>query len=155
MKRKRSTAARPAASPLYETRDSPIHGKGLFAARTIPKGTLIIEYGGRRITREQAAVGYVEGPETHTFLFELSDGTLIDAAQDGTDARWINHSCAPNCKTVEKDMRIWIRATRRIRTGEELSYDYNITMEDDEQSSWPCRCGAKRCRRTLADLKSA
>ena len=152
MPKERASSKIKTLAQLFEVRDSPIHGKGLFAVATIPKGRFIVEYKGRRITREAAAEGYVEGPQTHTFLFELSDGSLIDAAQDGSDARWVNHSCSPNCKTVERKSCIWIRSLRRIRKGEELSYDYNITMAPEERANWPCRCSSKRCRGTLAEV---
>jgi uncharacterized protein len=146
--------------PLYTVRKSKIHGRGVFAARKIAKGTRIVEYKGTRITYKLACELYpdIEGEPTHTFLFELEDDLVIDAAQGGNSARWINHSCAPNCEAVEDDkQRIFIEAIRAIQPGEELGYDYNITLEERhtprEKQRWPCRCGAPDCRGTLLGKK--
>lgn len=143
------------AGPLYSVRRSGIHGRGVFAARDIPKGTRILEYRGVRISYDRAAELYSEDEDqpTHTFLFEIDDDTVIDAAQRGNAARWINHSCAPNCEAVDEGGRIYIEALRRIRAGEELGYDYNITLEERhtaaERRRWACLCGARVCRGTL------
>ena len=143
------------AGPLYVVRRSGIHGRGVFAARDIPKGTRILEYRGVRISYDRAAELYSEDEDqpTHTFLFEIDDDTVIDAGQRGNAARWINHSCAPNCEAVDEGGRIYIEATRRIRAGEELGYDYNITLEERhtaaERRRWACLCGARICRGTL------
>jgi SET domain-containing protein len=144
---------------LYVVRRSKIHGRGVFAATTIPKGTRIIEYRGRRISYALACDLYPDetGKPTHTFLFELDDDRVIDAGQRGNAARWINHSCEPNCEAVDDDGRIWIEAIRTIRPGEELGYDYNITLEErhtpTEKRRWSCLCGARRCRGTLLASK--
>lgn len=141
--------------PLYVVRRSKIHGRGVFAARTIPKGTRIIEYKGKRILYTLACELYPEEEDqpTHTFLFELDEKMVIDAGQNGNAARWINHSCNPNCEAVEDEGRIFIEAIRRIRPGEELGYDYGITLEErhtpQEKKRWPCLCGARNCRGTL------
>ena len=143
------------AGPLYVVRRSGIHGRGVFAARDIPKGTRILEYRGVRISYDRAAELYSEDEDqpTHTFLFEIDDDTVIDAGQRGNAARWINHSCAPNCEAVDEGGRIYIEAIRRIRAGEELGYDYNITLEERhtaaERRRWACLCGARTCRGTL------
>ncbi len=143
----------------YIVRRSRIHGRGVFAARLIRKGTRIIEYRGKRIPYALASELYPDedGVPTHTFLFELDDDMVIDAGQGGNAARWINHSCAPNCEAVDDGGRIYIEAIRTIRPGEELGYDYNITLEERhtpaEKRRWPCLCGAQRCRRTLLAKK--
>ncbi len=143
------------AGPLYVVRRSGIHGRGVFAARDLPKGTRILEYRGVRISYDRAAELYSEYEDqpTHTFLFEIDDDTVIDAGQRGNAARWINHSCAPNCEAVDEGGRIYIEAIRRIRAGEELGYDYNITLEERhtaaERRRWACLCGAGICRGTL------
>jgi uncharacterized protein len=147
------------AGPLYTVRRSGIHGRGVFAARDIPKGTRIIEYRGARISYDLAAELYpdFEDQPTHTFLFELDENTVIDAGQRGNAARWINHSCAPNCEAVDEGGRIYIEAIRRIRAGEELGYDYNITLEErhtaGERRRWGCLCGSATCRGTLLASK--
>jgi SET domain-containing protein len=140
---------------LYSVRRSAIHGRGVFAAQPIRKGTRIIEYKGRRVDWDWASREYapVEGEPTHTFLFQLDDGRVIDANQGGNAARWINHSCNPNCEAVEEEGRVYIEALRAIRPGEELGYDYRIQIEErltpTEKRRWPCHCGAKKCRGTL------
>jgi uncharacterized protein len=144
---------------LYEVRGSAIHGRGVFALVDIPKGTRIVEYKGKRISYKKACKLYpdVDGQPTHTFLFEIDDETVIDAAQQGNAARWINHSCAPNCE-ADGDDRIYITAIRKIKAGEELGYDYGITSPArhtaKEKARWPCHCGARTCRGTLLAEKS-
>ncbi len=138
-------------------RRSSIHGKGVFATTFIPKGTRIIEYKGKRITDAAAdkKYGYDEG--THTFLFLLDDKMVIDGNYNGNSARWINHGCAPNCEANEEDGRMFIDAVRDIKRGEELSYDYNLVLEDRYTPAlkrlYACGCGAKRCRGTILASK--
>ncbi len=144
----------------YSVRYSAIHGRGVFATRTIRKGTVIVEYRGRRTTWEAA----IEQPDsdpsnpTHTFFFSLSDGRVIDAGRRGNAARWINHSCAPNCRTFEDDEgRVFIESRRTIHAGDELTYDYRLQVDERVtrklRAEYACRCGAKRCRGTLLDAK--
>jgi uncharacterized protein len=143
--------------PMVESRQSEIHGRGVYAARTIKKGTRIIEYLGERITHAEADRRYERkgDDDGHTFLFIASNRTVIDAGVNGNEARFINHSCAPNCETVIENSRVFIEAIRRIKAGEELGYDYQLTWEstDDpvELALYACRCGAKRCRGTMLD----
>ena len=135
--------------------DSPIHGRGVFAARTIRKGETIIEYRGRRTSWEVASDAAADdGDPYHTFLFSLDDGRVIDAGVRGNAARWINHSCAPNCRTFEDDRgRVYVAARRTIRAGEELSYDYKLAVDGKvgarTRRAYACRCGARRCRGTM------
>ena len=147
-------------------RRSPIHGNGVFALVDIPKGTELIEYRGRRMTHAQIDRAYADTTDTgHTFLFTLNDRYVIDANFDGNIARWINHSCKPNCQAwvVEhasgdprKD-RVVIESLRDIRAGEELTYDYGITLSERQTPElkriWSCRCGAARCTGTLLKPK--
>ena len=135
--------------------DSPIHGRGVFAARSIRKGETIIEYRGRRTTWDEASETDGEDDDPfHTFLFSLDDGRVIDAGVRGNAARFINHSCAPNCETFEDDDgRVYIAARRSIRAGEELSYDYHLEVDGKVgprlRRAYQCRCGAPRCRGTM------
>jgi SET domain-containing protein len=144
----------------YSVRNSAIHGRGVFATRTIRKGAVIIEYRGRRTTWDAA----IEQPDsdasnpTHTFFFSLSDGRVIDAGRRGNAARWINHSCAPNCRTFEDDDgRVFIESRRTIHAGDELTYDYRLQVDERVtrklRAEYACHCGAKRCRGTLLDAK--
>jgi hypothetical protein len=94
----------------------------------------------------------------HTFLFALDSGKVIDADVGGNDARFINHSCDPNCEAIEEDDRIFIEALRTIQPGEELNYDYayertSATTPEDE-ALYKCLCGSPKCRGSiLAPLK--
>lgn len=140
----------------YRIRDSPIHGRGVFATRTIRKGSRIIEYRGNRISEIAANRQPVRDSNDphHTFLFQLSDGAIIDAAARGNSARWINHSCVPNCESIEYgDGRVFIHARRTIRAGEELAYDYRIVVDGGvsarDRKAYACACKATRCRGTL------
>ena len=157
---KRASAARANARPqrAYTVRNSPIHGRGVFATRTIRKGADIVEYRGRRITVEEAdnLPDSDAGNPFHTFLFELNDGRVIDAGVRGNAARWINHSCQPNCVPYEDDEgRVFIEAKRTIRAGEELSYDYRLNVPGRRSArmlaNYACRCGAPRCRGSMLD----
>ena len=147
-------------------RRSPIHGNGVFAIAPIAKGETVIEYKGRLITHKQADREYADGADTgHTFLFTLNDSYIIDANVGGNTARWINHSCDPNCEAVieedeDEDPRkdkVLIQAIRDIRPGEELTYNYGITLEVPHTPAmkklWACRCGAPRCTGTLLQPK--
>lgn len=140
----------------YRVRRSAIHGRGVFATTEIAKGTQIVEYKGKRASWEEALARPDSDPDdpAHTFLFELDDGRVIDARVRGNAARWINHSCAPNCVTHEDDAgRVFVEAKRRIRPGEELTYDYRLFVEGGvtraERAQYACRCGAPRCRGSL------
>ena len=139
----------------YVVRSSGIHGKGVFASETIRKGWRIIEYRGTRTTWDEASEQPDSDPNDpfHTFLFELDDGRVIDAAQKGNAARWINHSCEPNCETIEEDERVFIHAVRTIRPGEELTYDYQLILDERItkrlRKSYACGCGKPACRGTM------
>jgi hypothetical protein len=142
---------------MFVVRRSRIHGSGVYATRRIRKGTRIVEYLGERISHEDADNRYAaKGQDDgHTFLFVVSDKIVIDAGVNGNDARFINHSCDPNCDTVIEDGRVFIEAKRTIQPGEELGYEYGLTWEttDDpaELANYACRCGAKTCRGTMLD----
>jgi uncharacterized protein len=152
------TKARAAEKPkLIEARNSRIHGRGVYAIAPIKKGTRVIEYLGERISHDEADRRYeLKGDDNgHTFLFIASNRTVIDAGVNGNEARFINHSCDPNCETVIEKSRVFIDAIRNIKPGEELGYDYQLTWEstDDpaELALYACRCGAKKCRGTMLD----
>jgi SET domain-containing protein len=131
----------------------------VYARVPISAGTRIVEYTGERITMDEAEARYPEDPDTvyHTFLFALEDGAVIDAAYRGNIARWINHSCDPNCEAVEEDGRIFIESLRDISPGEELAYDYHFILEVRHSPAmkrrYPCICGAPNCRGTMLAKK--
>ena len=136
-------------------RNSSIHGRGVFALRRIPKGTRIIEYKGKLITDKEADRRYSRMHEhsPHTMLFSLEGGWVIDATRRGNSARWINHSCAPNCDIEEEGQRIFIEARRDIHPGDELTYDYNLQIGEKHTKAakreHACFCRARRCRGTM------
>ncbi|MGZ3157721.1 MAG: SET domain-containing protein [Burkholderiaceae bacterium] len=144
--------ADPDATPYFAVRDSQIHGKGVFATRTIPAGAFVIEYTGEVISSKQAVRRYNPSPDnpTHTFYFSLESGKVIDG---GNDARWINHACEPNCEAREEDGHIFIYALRDIDAGEELNYDYGLVVEERYtpaiKRAYECRCGTSSCRHTM------
>lgn len=131
-------------------RNSGIHGKGVYAVKRIPKGTRIIEYKGKRMSSEAADRKYGDDEGPHTFLFLLDDGTVIDANRGGNSARWINHSCNPNCEPVEEGGRMFIDARRDIKLGEELTYDYQLFVEERYTPTlkhlYACACNSRKCR---------
>ena len=147
-------------------RKSAIHGNGVFALVPIARGERVIEYKGRRRTHDEVDAGDTGGVESgHTFLFTLNDDYVIDANFEGNSARWINHSCDPNCEAVleehegkdrRKD-RVFIEAKRAIKPGEELTYDYGITLDEPHTARlkkiWACRCGSKKCTGTMLKPK--
>jgi SET domain-containing protein len=136
-------------------RNSSIHGRGVFALRRIPKGTRIIEYKGKLITDKEADRRYsrVHEHSPHTMLFSLEGGWVIDATRRGNSARWINHSCAPNCDIEEEGRRIFIESRRDIQPGDELTYDYNLQIGEKHTKTakreHACFCGTRRCRGTM------
>jgi SET domain-containing protein len=138
-------------------RRSPIHGRGVFALRKIGKGERIIEYAGERISHDECDRRYPVDDSSHTMLFTVNEKIVIDATRIGNTARWINHSCRPNCESVDDEGRIYIEAIRDIGPGEELTYDYNLVLEERHTPAAkrenPCFCGEKRCRGTLLGRK--
>lgn len=147
-------------------RRSPIHGNGVFAVTAIAKGEEVIEYKGTLMTHAEADRMYGDGGETgHTFLFTLNDDYLIDANRKGNTARWINHSCAPNCRALVEESagddrrkdKVLIEAIRKIRPGEELTYDYGIVLDMPHSARlkkvWACRCGSPHCIGTMLKPK--
>ncbi|MDB4886468.1 MAG: nuclear protein [Gemmatimonadetes bacterium] len=143
----------------FEIRASPMQGLGVFATKPIPAGMRLIEYAGERLTPAAAEARYpdVAGERHHTFLFAIDDDVVIDAAVNGNEARFINHSCDPNCDAVIDDRRIWIEAIRDIEPGEELAYDYAYVLDERHTPAakrrFPCHCGAATCRGTILTRK--
>lgn len=149
-------AARSAAhaAPPFEVRRSRIQGRGVFATRPIRKGQRLIRYVGQALTHEEADRRYDDrNGRHHTFLFVLDDDTVLDAKRGGNDARFINHSCDPNCETVIEDGEIWVEAIKSIAPETELVYDYRFEWDDaydpDDVRYYACRCGSPKCRGTI------
>ena len=118
-----------------------------------------MEYTGEHITHREADRRYAAEHEhsPHTMLFAVDDKTVIDATHRGGSARFINHSCAPNCEAIEEDARIFIDTIRRIPAGSELTYDYNLVLEERHtptvKRAHACFCGVRGCRGTLLGTK--
>lgn len=145
---------KPPKSALYEVRRSRIQGRGAFAVQAIRKGRTVDEYWGQRITHEEADRRYDDNEgRHHTFLFVLDDDTVLDARYGGNDARFINHSCDPNCETEIEDGHIYIKAIKSIAPGTELTYDYRFDWQDEYEPEdvryYACRCGSAKCRGTI------
>jgi len=122
---------------MLAKRRSRIHRWGVFATADIPKNTRIIDYAGERIsTRESGKRERRYLKRGHIWCFTLTQRTVVDAGVGGNIARFINHSCRPNCWVEISKGTIWIRAARTISKGEELTYHYNTGGE----AGIPCRC---------------
>jgi len=140
-----------------QVRRSGVHGRGVYAIRKIRKGETIIEYKGQMITWKQAERRHPHNPDDpdHTFFFHIDDDHVIDANVGGNAARWINHACDPNCESDidEEQHRVFIKALRKIRPGEELFYDYGLVIDERYtkklKKQFACRCGARDCRGTM------
>ncbi|XP_054478223.1 histone-lysine N-methyltransferase 2A isoform X2 [Anoplopoma fimbria] len=133
---------------------SAIHGRGLFCKRNIEAGEMVIEYAGiviRSVLTDKREK-YYDGKGIGCYMFRIDDFDVVDATMHGNAARFINHSCEPNCYSrvinVEGRKHIVIFALRKIYRGEELTYDYKFPIED-ASSKLNCNCGARRCRRFL------
>ena len=126
--------------PHLEVRGSKVHHRGVFALRDIQKGERVIEYTGRRRTPAEAARSKSD------YLFQLNAKTFIDGKNT---ARYINHSCEPNCVVETVQGHIWIDALRTIKKGEELFFSYNYDLE--ESKNYPCACRARRCPGFILD----
>jgi uncharacterized protein len=127
-------------SELYEVRASRIHGMGVFARVDVSAETRILEYVGERISKEESLRRRQDG---NFFVFIVTDEFDIDGVVDWNPARFINHSCSPNCEARMEEERIWIYALRDIRAGEELGFNYGYDLQDYEDH--PCSCGAPGC----------
>ena len=142
-------------SKKLKLRNSRIQGRGVFAAKRIRKGERIIEYVGEIITVEEEQLRYDDESMSrhHTFLFQIDEKTTIDSTRRGNIARYINHSCEPNCEAVMEDRRIFIEAIRNIQPGTELTYDYSYEHEGELTAElkefYFCRCGSDNCRGTI------
>ncbi|MEO7367692.1 MAG: SET domain-containing protein-lysine N-methyltransferase [Gemmatimonadaceae bacterium] len=143
----------------FDIRSSPIQGLGAFAMERIAGGIRLIEYAGQRLTPAQSDARYPddEAERHHTYLFAIDDDVVIDAAVEGNEARFINHSCDPNCDAVIDGGRIWIETIRDIAPGEELAYDYAYILDERHTPAakrrFPCHCGSRKCRGTILAKK--
>lgn len=138
-------------SPYISVRQSRIHGTGVYAKKKIKAGTRIIEYVGEKVTKKESdrraqtpLENNAENEELGAvYLFEINKKYDLDGYVPYNTARFINHSCEPNCESDIVKGHVWIIALRDIKKGEEISYNYNYTWGDHEDH--PCRCGSEKC----------
>ena len=136
--------------PRIVRKNSPIQGKGVFANTAIDRGTLIIEYKGKR---RQWSSFKGKNKFDYAFLMCTENGVVIDPRSNGNLAVFINHSCEPNCQAVLIGDRVYIETLRKIKAGEEITYRYGLTLgkrpSRKERLMYPCKCGSSKCRETL------
>lgn len=131
----------------------------MFALQDLAEGETLIEYVGEVISWDEAQERHPHDPSNpnHTFYFHVNEDRVIDALYGGNSSRWINHSCDPNCEADEDNGRIFIKAIRNIRAGEELNYDYGLIIDEPYtkklKAEYPCWCGSPQCRGTLLSPK--
>jgi len=131
----------------------------VFALQDLAEGETLIEYVGEIISWDEAQDRHPHDPKdpNHTFYFHVNEDKVIDALHGGNSSRWINHSCDPNCEADEENERVFIKALRNIKAGEELNYDYGLIIDEPYTkkllAEYPCWCGAKNCRGTLLSPK--
>ena len=138
------------AEKKYAVKKSAIHGNGVFAARPIKKGELILEYLGEKISKEESNRRGLEQEEAAkengggaVYIFELDDEWDIDGNFEYNDARFINHACQTNCEAENIGGKIVFTATRDIAEGEEILYNYGYALEHFMRH--PCKCGKPGC----------
>ena len=144
--------------PYFEVRESAIHNRGVFAARDIPADTRIVEYVGERITKKESARRGLElieraktTGEAAVYIFTLNSRYDLDGSKGENPARYINHSCEPNCQAYIERGRIFIYSLKSIRCGEELTYNYGFDLDTWEEH--PCLCGKPKCVGYIVDKK--
>ncbi len=129
---------------LYKIKKSNIDNKGLIAAKNIKKGTKIIEYKGKLISKRESEDNPKFDNSKRIYIFEINNRYDLDGDFNFNTARLINHSCSPNCEVVGKGLKLWIESIRDIKKGEELSYDYGFSFDEDFKN-YPCKCNSKNC----------
>ena len=121
-------------------RSSPIHGTGGFAKCLISNGTRFIEYVGERISKAESMR---RCEANNAYIFSLNEEQDLDGNVEWNPARFLNHSCAPNCEAENDEDRIWIVAIRDIQPSEEITFNYGYDLE--EYKDFPCHCGSPKC----------
>jgi uncharacterized protein len=129
-----------AETELLVFKSSPIHGMGGFARVDIPAGARVIEYVGEKITKQESLARCEQNNE---YIFALDDEHDLDGQVSWNPARFLNHSCEPNCEARLEGGCIWVIAIREIRAGEELTFNYGYDLAD--YAEHPCGCGAPGC----------
>lgn len=136
--------------PKLEVKKSAIDCLGLYTQTDIPANTEVIEYSGEKISMSEADAREKENDKTGiTYLFILDENFCIDGAVYGNDAKYINHSCEPNCEIIYKDGKIFVYSGREIKAGEELTFDYCFDKNSKKEI---CRCGSAKCRGVINEI---
>ena len=137
---------------MWKVKNSKIHGHGVFATKNIKKDTRIIQYIGEKVSRKEGnrrsdlrIKKYLNSNKTGSvYIFELNKKFDIDGSPNYNKARYINHSCDPNCEVTGAGLKVWVYAIKDINRGEEFSYDYGFSFDEDYKN-YPCRCKSKNC----------
>lgn len=138
---------------MWKVKKSKIHGTGVVALEDIKKGVKIIQYIGEKITKKEGdrrsaarIKKYLNKKnEGSVYIFELNKRHDIDGSFAYNKARYINHSCSPNCEVDIVKNEIWISSIKKINKGEELSYDYGYPFDPEDFKDHICKCGSKNC----------
>lgn len=138
---------------MWKVKNSKIHGNGVFASKNIKKNTKIIQYVGEKIPRSEGdkrselrLKTYLDSKKTGSvYIFELNKKYDLDGSPLYNKARYINHSCEPNCEVDINNDKIWISSIKNIKKGEELSYDYGFSFDKNDYRDHVCKCGSKYC----------
>ncbi len=144
-----------ASTRKVQVKRSGVHGKGVFANQAFKRGDVIIEYKGEIITWEEALRRHPHDPAdpNHTFYFHIDDEYVIDGKYKGNAAKWINHACSPNCEADQQGKRVFIKAKRAIKPGDELFYDYGLVIDEPLtaklKKEYACWCGSPKCKGTM------
>ncbi len=138
---------------MWKVKNSKIHGRGIVATKNIKKSTRIIQYVGEIVSKKEGdkrsgnrIKKYLKSNRTGSvYIFELNKKYDIDGFFGYNKARYINHSCNPNCEVEISNDQIWICSIKRIKKGEELSYDYGYAFDKNDYKDHECKCGSKYC----------
>lgn len=138
---------------MWKVKKSKVHGTGVFATENIPKNNKIIEYIGEKITKSEGdkrsalrIKKYLNSKKTGSvYIFELNKKYDIDGSPLYNKARYINHSCNPNCEVDIINGKIWISSIKKIVSGNELNYDYGYPFDKEDYEDHICKCGSKQC----------
>ncbi|MDA9591710.1 SET domain-containing protein-lysine N-methyltransferase [Pelagibacteraceae bacterium] len=138
---------------MWKVKKSKVHGTGVFATQDIKNGTKIIEYIGDKVTKKEGDKRSSERIKKYlnskisgsVYIFELNKKYDIDGSPLYNKARYINHSCNPNCEVDIIKGHIWISSIKDIKKGNELNYDYGYPFDKDDFKDHVCKCGSKKC----------
>ena len=138
---------------MWKVNKSRVHGTGIFASMDIKKDTKIIQYIGEKITKKEGDKRSADRIKKYlnkknqgsVYVFELNKKYDIDGSPTYNKARYINHSCNPNCEVEIIKNEIWIISIKNIKKGQELNYDYGYPFDVDDFSDHLCKCKSKNC----------